>query len=108
MNGQTGTKMHVYLFKCDVYNQFKADEHKAFNMTIPKFEERWNIVYDSLRHSEDVCCNISLFICCHKLLPFILPLFELQYNDAYVLIDTINIFENLKKLLNALLKFTYY
>ena len=36
MNRQTGKEMHVYLLKYHVYQQLKADEHKAnLNMTMP-------------------------------------------------------------------------
>ena len=48
MNTLTGKEMHVVLVKYHVYQQLKADEHKAsLNMTMPQFDERWNIVYDS-------------------------------------------------------------
>ena len=51
LNRQTGKEMHVDLFKYLVYQQLRADGHKAnLNMTMPKFGERWNIVYDSLKH----------------------------------------------------------
>ena len=47
-------KLHVNLVKYHVYQQLKTDEHKAnLNMTMPLFDERWNIVYDSLRHFEN-------------------------------------------------------
>ena len=37
--------------KYHVYQQLKADEHKTnLSMTMPQIDERWNIVYDSLRH----------------------------------------------------------
>ena len=51
MNRQTGKEMHVNSVKYHVYQQLKVDEHKAnLNMTMPQFDEKWNIVYDSLRH----------------------------------------------------------
>ena len=51
MNRQTGKEMHVNLTEYHVYQQLKRDEHKAnLNMTMLQFDERWNIVYDSLRH----------------------------------------------------------
>ena len=58
MNRQTGKKVHVInivnLVKYHVYQQLKADQHKAnFNMIMPQFDERWNVVYDSLRHFEN-------------------------------------------------------
>ena len=49
MNRQTGKEMHDNLVKYYVYQQLKADEHKL-NMTMLQFDERWNIVYDSLNH----------------------------------------------------------
>ena len=50
MNRQTGKEMHVNLVKYHVYQQLKADEHKAnLNMTILQFD----IIYDSLRHFKD-------------------------------------------------------
>ena len=46
MNRQTGKEMHANLVKYHVYQQLKADEHKAnLNMTMPQFVEWWNIVY---------------------------------------------------------------
>ena len=54
MNRQTGKEMHVYLVKFCVYQQLKADEYKAnINMTMLQFDEKWNIIYDSLRDFED-------------------------------------------------------
>ena len=54
MNRPTGKETHVNLGKYHVYQQLKTDEHKAnLNMTMPQFGERWNIVYDSLRHFEN-------------------------------------------------------
>ena len=54
MNRQIGKEMHVNLVRYHVYHQLKADENKAnLNMTMPQFDERWNIVYDSLRHFEN-------------------------------------------------------
>ena len=51
---QTGKEMHVYLVKYHVYQQLKADEYKAnLNMTMLQFDEKLNIIYDSLRHFED-------------------------------------------------------
>ena len=51
MNRQTGKEMHVNLIKYHVYQQLKADEHKGnLIMTMLHFGERWNTVYDSLRH----------------------------------------------------------
>ena len=53
MNRQMGRAMPASLAKYRVYQQLKADEHKAnLYMTMPHFDERWNIVYDSLRHFE--------------------------------------------------------
>ena len=41
MNKQTGKEMHVNLAKYHVYQQLKADEHKAnLNMTMNHFDER--------------------------------------------------------------------
>ena len=54
MNRQTGNEIHVNLVKYHVYQQLIADEHKGnLNMTMPQFDERWNIVYDSLGHFEN-------------------------------------------------------
>ena len=54
MNRQTGKKMHVYLVRYHVYQQFKADEHKVnLNMTMPHFDEWYDIVYDYMRHFEN-------------------------------------------------------
>ena len=51
MNRQTGKEMHVNLVKYHVYQQLKADEHKAnLNRAMLQFNEMWNTVYDSLRH----------------------------------------------------------
>ena len=53
MNRHTGKEIHVNLVKYLVYQQLKADEHKAnLIMTIPNFDDRWNIEYDSLKHFE--------------------------------------------------------
>ena len=52
MNRQTGKEMYANLIRYNVHQQLKADEHKAnLTMTMPHFDERWNTVYDSLRHS---------------------------------------------------------
>ena len=54
MNRQTGKKMLVNLVEYHVYQQFKAGEHKVnLSMTILQFDERWNIVHDSLRQFEN-------------------------------------------------------
>ena len=54
MHRQTSKEMHVNLVKYHVYQQLKADEHKAnLNMTTLQFDERWKIVYDFLRHFEN-------------------------------------------------------
>ena len=54
MNWQTGEEIHVNLVKYHVYQQLKADDHKAnLNMTMPQIDEGWNIVHDSLRHYEN-------------------------------------------------------
>ena len=54
MNRQTFEEMHVNLIRNHVYQQFKADEHKVYLiMTMLHFDERWNIVHDSLRHFEN-------------------------------------------------------
>ena len=54
LNRQTGKEMHVNLVKYHVYQQLKADEYKAnLNMTMLQFDEKWNMIYDSLRHFED-------------------------------------------------------
>ena len=54
MKRQNGKEMHINLIKYNVYQQLKADEHKAnLNMTTPQFVERRNIVYASLRHFEN-------------------------------------------------------
>ena len=38
----------------NVYSHLKADEHKAnLNMTMPQFDEKWNTIYDYLRHFEN-------------------------------------------------------
>ena len=59
MNRQTGKEMHAYLVKYHVYQQLKADKHKAnLSMTMPKFDKKWNIIYDSLRHFENGYRNI--------------------------------------------------
>ena len=51
---QTGKKMHVNLAKYHLCQQLKADEHKAnLSMTTLQFDERWKMVYDSLRHFEN-------------------------------------------------------
>ena len=51
MNRQTGKEMLVNLVLYHVYQKLEADEHKVkLNMTMPQFDERWNIVYGSLRH----------------------------------------------------------
>ena len=55
MNRQTGKEMHVNLVKYHVYQQFKTDEYKAnLNMTMLQFDEKCNIIYDSLWHFEDI------------------------------------------------------
>ena len=42
--------MDVNLVKYHVYQQLKADEHKAnLIMIMLQFDERWNIVYASLK-----------------------------------------------------------
>ena len=48
MNRQIGKENIV---KYHVYQQPKADEHKA-NMTMLQFDEKWNIINYSLRHFE--------------------------------------------------------
>ena len=54
MNRQTGKEMHVNSIQYHVYQQLKADEHKAIlNMILPQFDERWNIVHHSLKHFEN-------------------------------------------------------
>ena len=79
MNSQTGREMHVNLIRYHVYQRLKADAHKAnLNMTMPQFDERWNTVYDSLRHFENGCLYIYLCSCCHKLSTFILPFYHIQ------------------------------
>ena len=51
MNRQTGKEMHVNLVTYHVYQQLKAEEHISnLNITMPKFDEKCNIIYDSLRH----------------------------------------------------------
>ena len=56
MNRQTGKVIHVNLVEYHAYQQLKADEHKAnLNMTMLHFDERWNTVYDSLRHIDNGC-----------------------------------------------------
>ena len=51
MNMQTDKDMHANLVKYHVYHRLKADEHKAnLNLTMPKFDFRWNIVYACLRN----------------------------------------------------------
>ena len=51
INRKTGKEMHVNLVKYHVYQQLKADELKAnLSTTMPNFDDRWNIVYNSLRH----------------------------------------------------------
>ena len=67
MNRQTGKKMHVNLVKYHVYQQLKSDEHKAnLSMTMLQLDEKWNIIYDTLRHFEDGYSNIFFSISCHK------------------------------------------
>ena len=62
MNKQTGKEIHASLVKYHVYQQRKADEHKAIlNVIMPQFYERWNIVYDSLRHFEKMDIEIFSF-----------------------------------------------
>ena len=47
---------HVYLVKYHVYQQLKVDEQNVnLTMTMPQFDERWNIVFDSLWHFENGC-----------------------------------------------------
>ena len=54
MNTQTGKGMRINFVEYHVYQQLKADEHKAnLSMTMLKFDKTWNIVYDSLRHFEN-------------------------------------------------------
>ena len=54
MNRQTGKEMHVNSVKYHVYQRLKADEYKAnLSMTMLQFDEKWNMIYDSLRHFED-------------------------------------------------------
>ena len=54
MYRQTGKEMHVNLVKHHVNQQHRTDEHKAnLNMTMPQFDERWNILYDSLSYFEN-------------------------------------------------------
>ena len=46
--------MHVNLVKYNVYQQLKADKHKAnLNMTMPQVDEKWNTINDSFRHFEN-------------------------------------------------------
>ena len=43
--------MRVNLVKYHVYQQLKADEYRSnLNLTMLQFADRWDIVYDSLRH----------------------------------------------------------
>ena len=79
-------------------------------MTTLQFDERWNIVYDSLRHFEMkwilkyfplsmlLSQAISIYIpsCTvinpiHSLMVMWLPVVEIHIDDAYVLIDAIKI-----------------
>ena len=54
MYRQSGKKMHISLVKHHVYQQLRTDEHQAnLNMTMPQFDERWNILYDSLSYFEN-------------------------------------------------------
>ena len=54
MNRQTGKEMHVNLVKYHVYQQLNADEKEAnLIMTMLQFDEKWNLIHDSLRHFED-------------------------------------------------------
>ena len=56
MNRQSGKEMHVNVVKYHVYQQLKADEHKAnLIMTMLQFDEKWNIIYDYLMHFGDGC-----------------------------------------------------
>ena len=81
-----------------VHLPFKADEHKAIlNMTMPQFDERWNIVCDSLRHFKmDIEIFSFLFTvtsCLHSYCLLIvfnlihslrITVCELQHTDKYV------------------------
>ena len=59
--------MLINLVRYQAYQQLKADEHNAtLNMTMLQFDERWNIVYDYLRHFEN---GYATFI-----FPFVLSL----------------------------------
>ena len=47
MNRLSGEEMHVNLVKYHVYQQLQAKGHEAhLDMTMPQFDERWNIAYD--------------------------------------------------------------
>ena len=84
-----------------LYQQLKADEHKAYlTMTMPQFNERWNIESDIEIFSFYYLLQaIIIFIA----FPFIVSNFVhvlkimwlsvngKQYDDAYVLIETIQI-----------------
>ena len=46
MNRHIGKEVYVDFDTYHVYQQHEADEHKAnLNMTMPHFDERWNIVH---------------------------------------------------------------
>ena len=54
MNRHTDKEMYVNLGKYHGNQQLKADKHKGNrNMIMLQFDEKWNIIYDSLRHFED-------------------------------------------------------
>ena len=99
MNRRTGNEMHVNLVKYYVYQQLKADEHQEnLSLTMLQFDERWNIVYDSLRHFKNGYWNISPFFILlsqaisiyipsctvinliHYLMVMWLPVVEIQYD----------------------------
>ena len=54
MNRHTDKEMYVNLGKYHGNQQLKADTHKGDrNMIMLQFDEKWNTIYDSLRHFED-------------------------------------------------------
>ena len=81
MNRQIGKEMHINLVKYHVYQQLKADEHKAnINMTMLHFDERWNTVYDSLRHFGDGYWTIFLLLFLSlQVSAFVMPLFVIFF-----------------------------
>ena len=93
MNREIGKKIHVYLVKYHVYQQLKADEHKVWYSrwsTLKMDIEIFSFVF-TLTIISTYIGIFSAFVLTHTLMIMWLPMVEIQYDDACVLIDAIKI-----------------